>query len=193
MSVFPGGAVISRRHPLTVRLIRVPGSPRRDTVPRSSYGTRSSSVLIVAIVVGAVGVRRHLGRHRPRPGPGPGRAGRPGGAAARPPVRWSRATCRPSGSTRRCAATGWTRSTRRLRRAAYDIGYKDELIDVLEAEVAALRDGRHRGRRRAARGPRGRSSSRPARRRRQAVVADDDADADAESTPRHDAVTGRSP
>ncbi len=29
-----------------------------------------------------------------------------------------------------------------LRRAAYDIGYKDELINVLEAEVEALRDGR---------------------------------------------------
>jgi DivIVA domain-containing protein len=29
-----------------------------------------------------------------------------------------------------------------LRRAAYDIGYKLELIDVLEAEVAALREGR---------------------------------------------------
>jgi DivIVA domain-containing protein len=29
-----------------------------------------------------------------------------------------------------------------LRRAAYDIGYKDELIGVLEAEVNALRDGR---------------------------------------------------
>lgn len=29
-----------------------------------------------------------------------------------------------------------------LRRAAYDIGYKDELIGVLESEVAALRDGR---------------------------------------------------
>lgn len=29
-----------------------------------------------------------------------------------------------------------------LRRAAYDIGYKDELISVLEAEVAALREGR---------------------------------------------------
>lgn len=29
-----------------------------------------------------------------------------------------------------------------LRRAAYDIGYKDELIRVLEAEVAALREGR---------------------------------------------------
>ena len=29
-----------------------------------------------------------------------------------------------------------------LRRAAYDIGYKDELITVLEAEVAALRSGR---------------------------------------------------
>jgi DivIVA domain-containing protein len=29
-----------------------------------------------------------------------------------------------------------------LRRAAYDIGYKGELIGVLEAEVAALRDGR---------------------------------------------------
>ncbi|MFB9237138.1 DivIVA domain-containing protein [Plantactinospora siamensis] len=29
-----------------------------------------------------------------------------------------------------------------MRRAAYDIGYKDELISVLEAEVAALRDGR---------------------------------------------------
>jgi DivIVA domain-containing protein len=29
-----------------------------------------------------------------------------------------------------------------LRRAAYDIGYKDELIGVLEAEVAALRAGR---------------------------------------------------
>lgn len=29
-----------------------------------------------------------------------------------------------------------------LRRAAYDIGYKQELIDVLEAEVIALRDGR---------------------------------------------------
>ena len=29
-----------------------------------------------------------------------------------------------------------------LRRAAYDIGYKEELINVLEAEVAALRDGR---------------------------------------------------
>ncbi|HEX7745541.1 MAG TPA: DivIVA domain-containing protein [Micromonosporaceae bacterium] len=29
-----------------------------------------------------------------------------------------------------------------LRRAAYDIGYKDELIGVLEAEIAALREGR---------------------------------------------------
>jgi DivIVA domain-containing protein len=29
-----------------------------------------------------------------------------------------------------------------LRRAAYDIGYKNELISVLEAEVTALRDGR---------------------------------------------------
>jgi DivIVA domain-containing protein len=29
-----------------------------------------------------------------------------------------------------------------LRRAAYDIGYKQELIGVLEAEVAALREGR---------------------------------------------------
>jgi DivIVA domain-containing protein len=29
-----------------------------------------------------------------------------------------------------------------LRRAAYDIGYKDELIGVLEAEVVALREGR---------------------------------------------------
>jgi DivIVA domain-containing protein len=29
-----------------------------------------------------------------------------------------------------------------LRRAAYDIGYKDELIGVLDAEVAALREGR---------------------------------------------------
>lgn len=29
-----------------------------------------------------------------------------------------------------------------LQRAAYDIGYKSELIGVLEAEVAALRDGR---------------------------------------------------
>jgi DivIVA domain-containing protein len=29
-----------------------------------------------------------------------------------------------------------------LRRAAYDIGYKNELIQVLEAEVIALRDGR---------------------------------------------------
>src|SRR5688572_17234858 len=31
---------------------------------------------------------------------------------------------------------------RALRRAAYDIGYKDEMIAVLEAEVAALREGR---------------------------------------------------
>ncbi|WP_076470651.1 DivIVA domain-containing protein [Micromonospora avicenniae] len=31
---------------------------------------------------------------------------------------------------------------RALRRAAYDIGYKSELIGVLEAEVAALREGR---------------------------------------------------
>ncbi len=31
---------------------------------------------------------------------------------------------------------------RALRRVAYDIGYKDELIQVLEAEVAALREGR---------------------------------------------------
>jgi DivIVA domain-containing protein len=29
-----------------------------------------------------------------------------------------------------------------LRRAAYDIGYKDELVKVLQAEVAALREGR---------------------------------------------------
>jgi DivIVA domain-containing protein len=29
-----------------------------------------------------------------------------------------------------------------FRRAAYDIGYKEELIQVLEAEVTALRDGR---------------------------------------------------
>ncbi|GGK30266.1 hypothetical protein GCM10010124_23750 [Pilimelia terevasa] len=31
---------------------------------------------------------------------------------------------------------------RALARAAYDIGYKDEMIGILEAEVAALRDGR---------------------------------------------------
>ncbi|WP_329104739.1 DivIVA domain-containing protein [Micromonospora sp. NBC_01699] len=31
---------------------------------------------------------------------------------------------------------------RAFQRAAYDIGYKDELIGVLEAEVAALREGR---------------------------------------------------
>jgi DivIVA domain-containing protein len=31
---------------------------------------------------------------------------------------------------------------RALRRAAYDVGYKDEMISVLEAEVTALRDGR---------------------------------------------------
>jgi DivIVA domain-containing protein len=31
---------------------------------------------------------------------------------------------------------------RALRRTAYDVGYKDEMIAVLEAEVAALRDGR---------------------------------------------------
>jgi DivIVA domain-containing protein len=29
-----------------------------------------------------------------------------------------------------------------LRRAAYDIGYKDELIKVLQAEIGALREGR---------------------------------------------------
>ncbi len=29
-----------------------------------------------------------------------------------------------------------------LRRAAYDLGYKEELIEVLEAELAAIRDGR---------------------------------------------------
>ncbi|MFC7482652.1 DivIVA domain-containing protein [Luedemannella flava] len=29
-----------------------------------------------------------------------------------------------------------------LRRAAYDIGYKDEMIAVLEAEITALREGR---------------------------------------------------
>ncbi|GAA1764044.1 DivIVA domain-containing protein [Luedemannella helvata] len=31
---------------------------------------------------------------------------------------------------------------RALRRAAYDIGYKDEMISVLEAEISALREGR---------------------------------------------------
>jgi DivIVA domain-containing protein len=31
---------------------------------------------------------------------------------------------------------------RALRRTAYDLGYKDEMIAVLEAEVAALREGR---------------------------------------------------
>lgn len=31
---------------------------------------------------------------------------------------------------------------RALRRTAYDVGYKEEMITVLEAEVAALRDGR---------------------------------------------------
>jgi DivIVA domain-containing protein len=31
---------------------------------------------------------------------------------------------------------------RMLRRVAYDLGYKDEMIAVLEAEVAALREGR---------------------------------------------------
>lgn len=31
---------------------------------------------------------------------------------------------------------------RALKRAAYDVGYKDEMISVLEAEVDALRDGR---------------------------------------------------
>lgn len=35
-----------------------------------------------------------------------------------------------------------TQVDRALRRTAYDIGYKDEMIAVLEAEVAALREGR---------------------------------------------------
>src|SRR5688572_9123385 len=35
-----------------------------------------------------------------------------------------------------------TQVDRMLRRTAYDLGYKDEMIAVLEAEVTALRDGR---------------------------------------------------
>ena len=35
-----------------------------------------------------------------------------------------------------------TQVDRALRRTAYDIGYKDEMIAVLEAEVIALREGR---------------------------------------------------
>jgi DivIVA domain-containing protein len=35
-----------------------------------------------------------------------------------------------------------TQVDRVLRRTAYDLGYKDEMIAVLEAEVMALRDGR---------------------------------------------------
>ena len=54
-----------------------------------------------------------------------------------------------------------------LQRAAYDIGYKGELIGVLEAEVTALREGRIGRRRRAAPGPggRGRAAARRAGRR----------------------------
>ena len=53
-----------------------------------------------------------------------------------------------------------------LRRAAYDIGYKDELIGVLEAEVTALREGRTEDADAAAPGPRGPAASgrRPSRR-----------------------------
>lgn len=55
-----------------------------------------------------------------------------------------------------------------LRRVAYDIGYKEELIGVLEAEVAALREGRLddadalRQAREAAQRPRGASARQPA-------------------------------
>jgi DivIVA domain-containing protein len=54
-----------------------------------------------------------------------------------------------------------------LRRVAYDIGYKEELIGVLEAEVAALRAGRLdeadalRQAREAARRPRGAAAPQP--------------------------------
>jgi DivIVA domain-containing protein len=55
-----------------------------------------------------------------------------------------------------------------IRRAAYDIGYKDELIGVLEAEVTALREGRTaeaeqlRQARDNARGPAGAAPAAPA-------------------------------
>jgi len=82
-----------------------------------------------------------------------------------------------------------------LRRAAYDIGYKDELIGVLEAEVAALREGRLadadvlRRAREAAAAPikRGASPSEPPASGAEARPASSDADAlaqrdDTEST-----------
>ena len=61
-----------------------------------------------------------------------------------------------------------------LRRAAYDIGYKDELIGVLEAEVDGAARGPERGRRRAAPGPGGgaRAGRRGGARRRRRGRAD---------------------
>jgi DivIVA domain-containing protein len=73
-----------------------------------------------------------------------------------------------------------------LRRTAYDIGYKDELISVLEAEVVALREGRMsdaevlRRAREAAVGPAAdpvRAQERPGD-----VEPDDEADADLDDT-----------
>ena len=88
-----------------------------------------------------------------------------------------------------------------FRRAAYDIGYKEELIQVLEAEVTALRDGRaddaetlRLAREAAMHGAQGGSGVRPAEAQRVDVIesapqrdeaaqdegtADDEADGDA--------------
>src|SRR5438477_12880203 len=67
-----------------------------------------------------------------------------------------------------------------LRRVAYDIGYKEELIGVLEAEVAALREGRLddadalRQAREAAQRPRGASAQQPATIEEPAAVHESD-------------------
>lgn len=77
-----------------------------------------------------------------------------------------------------------------LRRAAYDIGYKDELISVLEAEVAALREGRMdeadmlRRAREAAVAPVGRAESPAARDERVEAAGEPDASDDAVSAER---------
>ena len=94
-----------------------------------------------------------------------------------------------------------------LRRVAYDIGYKEELIGVLEAEVAALREGRLddadalRQAREAAQRPRGASARQPAAVEEPAAVdesepddavdddaVDDDAAPDEEPAPADDTV-----
>src|SRR5689334_11393835 len=119
----------------------VPGSPRppqRATIPPMA---EFLLVLIAAVVVGAIG----FGVSLLITGDDPGIEGHePDGRAV--PLPSSRPLVEGDvGQLRFDTVIRGYRMAQvdtALRRAGYDIGYKEELIQVLEAEIKALRDGR---------------------------------------------------